>query len=43
MTSVTLTRSVLPGLRPEPLASYLVGLGLVRVLGEQADPHVTAA
>lgn len=34
---------VLPGLRPEPLASYLAGLGLIRVLGEQADPAATAA
>ena len=32
-----------PGLRPEPLASYLAGLGLIRVIGEQADPAVTAA
>lgn len=31
------TLHVLPGLRPEPLASYLAGLGLIRVLGEQAD------
>ncbi len=44
MTTTTLnTRHVLPGLRPEPLASYLAGLGLIRVLGEQADPAVTAA
>ena len=35
-------RHVLPGLRPEPLASYLAGLGLIRVLGEQADPAATA-
>jgi CRISPR-associated protein Csx17 len=34
---------VLPGLRPEPLASYLAGLGLIRLLGEQADPATTAA
>jgi CRISPR-associated protein Csx17 len=33
----------LPGLRPTPLASYLAGLGLVRLLGEQADPDLTAA
>ncbi len=32
----------LTGLRPEPLASYLAGLGLVRVLAEQADPDLTA-
>lgn len=37
------TRHVFPGLRPEPLASYLAGLGLFRVLGEQADPDATAA
>ena len=37
------TRHLLPGLRPEPLASYLAGLGLLRVLGEQADPDATAA
>jgi len=37
------TRHLLPGLRPEPLASYLAGLGLIRVLGEQADPDATAA
>ena len=28
----------LPRAAPEPLASYLAGLGLIRVLGEQADP-----
>jgi len=43
MTSPALTRQVLPGLRPEPLASYLAGLGLIRVIGEQADPAVAAA
>ncbi|MGH3167321.1 MAG: type I-G CRISPR-associated protein Cas8g1/Csx17 [Trebonia sp.] len=37
------TALVLRGLRPEPLASYLAGLGLIRVLGEQADPSATAA
>ncbi len=37
------TVRLLPGLRPEPLASYLAGLGLIRVLGEQADPDATAA
>jgi len=36
-------RHVLPGLRPEPLASYLAGLGLIRVLGGQADPAASAA
>ena len=43
MTSLTITRHVLPGLRPEPLASYLAGLGLIRLLGEQADAAATAA
>jgi hypothetical protein len=43
MTSPDRTRQVLPGLRPEPLASYLAGLGLIRVIGEQADPAATAA
>jgi CRISPR-associated protein Csx17 len=43
MTATALTRHVLPGLQPEPLASYLAGLGLIRVLGEQADRDVTAA
>jgi CRISPR-associated protein Csx17 len=37
------TRQVLPGLRSAPLASYLAGLGLIRLLGEQADPGATAA
>ena len=41
--TAAVTRHVLPGLRPEPLASYLAGLGLIRVLGEQADPAATAA
>jgi CRISPR-associated protein Csx17 len=43
MTTMTITRHLLPGLRPEPLASYLSGLGLIRVLGEQADRDATAA
>lgn len=43
MTSQAITRHACPGLRPQPLASYLAGLGLVRVLGEQADPAATAA
>ncbi|WP_028192876.1 type I-U CRISPR-associated protein Csx17 [Salinispora pacifica] len=37
-----MARHVLPGLRPAPLASYLAGLGLIRMLGEQADPNLTA-
>ncbi|MGH3400090.1 MAG: type I-G CRISPR-associated protein Cas8g1/Csx17 [Streptosporangiaceae bacterium] len=36
-------RHVLAGLRPEPLASYLAGLGLIRLLGDQADPGATAS
>jgi CRISPR-associated protein Csx17 len=43
MTTPTITRHLLAGLRPEPLASYLAGLGLIRTLGEQADPDATAA
>lgn len=38
-----MTRHLLPGLRPAPLASYLAGLGLARLVGEQADPDVTVA
>ncbi len=38
-----MTQHNLTGLRPQPLASYLAGLGLIRVLGEQADPDLTAA
>jgi len=38
-----ISRHLLPGIRPEPLASYLAGLGLIRLLGEQADPDVSAA
>jgi CRISPR-associated protein Csx17 len=36
-------RHLLGGLRPVPLGSYLAGLGLIRLLGEQADPAATAA
>lgn len=43
MTTSLIARHVFPGLRPEPLASYLAGLGLIRVLGEQADAAATAA
>jgi CRISPR-associated protein Csx17 len=39
----TVIRHVLAGLQPEPLASYLAGLGLIRLIGEQADPAATAA
>lgn len=37
-----MTRHTLPGLHPTPLAAYLAGLGLIRLLGEQADPDLTA-
>lgn len=43
MTTLTKTLHILRGLRPEPLASYLAGLGVIRVLGGQADPAATAA
>ncbi len=33
----------IPGARPAPLGSYLKGLGLLRLLGEQADPMAAAA
>lgn len=37
------SEQVFEGLTPEPLASYLAGLGLLRLLGEQADPAATFA
>ena len=47
MTAATdalpVARHVLPGLRPLPLASYLAGLGLFRVLAEQADPDASVS
>jgi CRISPR-associated protein Csx17 len=43
VTASTRKRHVLAGLRPEPLASYLAGLGVMRLLGEQADPNATSA
>jgi CRISPR-associated protein Csx17 len=42
VTSATIQQHACPGLRAQPLASYLAGLGLIRVLGEQADPAATA-
>jgi len=36
------TKHVLSGIRPEPLASYLVGLGVIRVVAEQADDELCA-
>jgi CRISPR-associated protein Csx17 len=41
-TAASRTRHALPGLRPQPLASYLAGLGLFRLIGEQADATATA-
>ena len=38
-----MTRHLLAGLRPEPLSSYLAGLGMIWLLGEQADPAAAAA
>jgi CRISPR-associated protein Csx17 len=35
------TTHVLNGFQPSPLASYLAGLGLIRLLGEQADRDLT--
>lgn len=43
MNQPTRTSHTLPGLRAQPMASYLAGLGLIRVLAEQQDPDVTAA
>ena len=37
-----MTKHVLSGIRPEPLASYLVGLGVIRVVAEQADDELCA-
>lgn len=37
-----MSEHVFPGLASEPLASYLAGLGLIRLLGEQADPAATS-
>lgn len=42
MSENTRVRHVLAGIRPEPLASYLTGLGLFRLLGEQADQAATS-
>ncbi len=38
-----MNEQILAGLAPEPLANYLAGLGLIRLLGEQADPAATFA
>jgi CRISPR-associated protein Csx17 len=38
-----MTEHLLSGLAPEPLASYLAGLGLIRLIGEQADAAATFA
>jgi len=37
-----MNKHLLAGIQPEPLASYLAGLGIIRVLGEQADPQLSA-
>jgi CRISPR-associated protein Csx17 len=42
VTAAPVTRHVLPGLQPQPLASYLAGLGLFRLIGDQADANATA-
>lgn len=42
MARPPMTRHLFAGVRPEPLGSYLAGLGLIRVLAEQADPDLTA-
>lgn len=34
---------LLAGCRPEPLGAYLQGLGVLRVIGEQADPSATGS
>lgn len=34
---------LLAGCRPEPLGAYLQGLGVLRVVGEQADPGATGS
>jgi len=36
------TKHVLGGIRPDPLASYLAGLGVIRVVGDQADLEISA-
>ncbi|MBX6750682.1 MAG: hypothetical protein IRY85_13600, partial [Micromonosporaceae bacterium] len=37
-----MTKHVLGGIRPDPLASYLAGLGVIRVVGDQADLEISA-
>ena len=37
-----MTRHACPGLRPQPLGSYLAGIGVIRLIGQQADPAATA-
>ena len=43
MKGSTITRHACPGLRPVPLASYLAGLGLIRVLGDTTKAAAAAA
>lgn len=42
MMSDTLHELVLHGVRPEPLASYLKGLGLIRLVAQQKEPGLRA-
>lgn len=37
-----MTGHEIPGIRPQPLGSYLAGLGLIRLIGEQADSAAAA-
>jgi CRISPR-associated protein Csx17 len=39
METVSPATTLLPGLRPVPVAGYLAALGVLSVLGEQLDPH----
>jgi CRISPR-associated protein Csx17 len=43
MAGRMVARHVLGGLRTEPLAGYLAGLGLIRLIGGQADTAATAS
>lgn len=42
MMSDTLHELVLHGVRPEPLASYLKGLGIIRLVAQQKEPGLRA-
>ncbi len=41
-TSRTTAATSVPGLIPQSFSRYLAGLGLIRVLAAQVDPHLTA-